>query len=166
MVLQRRRLKRSENAWQAHHGTDMPGDASRGAGRPLRLRRRHWLSCSARRPRKGVSLTSAADCEAHDHADTPHSIALFCERGDRPHCRTAQQRDERATPNLTLAFLQPATPYSGYHALRTVPCGSKAEVGVPNREVCFAPDCVAKLPLMRIANHDSVGGDGIGGSGA
>jgi hypothetical protein len=31
---------------------------------------------------------------------------------------------------------------------------------------CFAPDCVAKLPLMRIANHDSVGGEGIGGSGA
>jgi len=30
----------------------------------------------------------------------------------------------------------------------------------------FAPDCVAKLPLMRIANHDSVGGEGIGGSGA
>ena len=27
-------------------------------------------------------------------------------------------------------------------------------------------DCVAKLPLMRIANHDSLGGDGIGGSGA
>jgi hypothetical protein len=27
-------------------------------------------------------------------------------------------------------------------------------------------DSVAKLPLMRIANHDSVGGDGIGGSGA
>jgi hypothetical protein len=34
------------------------------------------------------------------------------------------------------------------------------------REVRFTPDCVAKLPLMRIANHDSVGGDGIGGSGA
>jgi hypothetical protein len=32
--------------------------------------------------------------------------------------------------------------------------------------VCFRGDCVAKLPLMRIANHDSVGGEGIGGSGA
>jgi hypothetical protein len=31
---------------------------------------------------------------------------------------------------------------------------------------CSPIDCVAKLPLMRIANHDSVGGDGIGGSGA
>jgi hypothetical protein len=27
-------------------------------------------------------------------------------------------------------------------------------------------DCVAKLPLMRIANHDSVGRDGIGRSSA
>jgi len=32
--------------------------------------------------------------------------------------------------------------------------------------VRFRGDCVAKLPLMRIANHDSVGRDGIGGSGA
>jgi hypothetical protein len=32
--------------------------------------------------------------------------------------------------------------------------------------VGFGGDCVAKLPLMRIANHDSVGEDGIGGSGA
>ena len=33
-------------------------------------------------------------------------------------------------------------------------------------EVRFSLDSVAKHPLMRIANHDSVGGDGIGGSGA
>jgi hypothetical protein len=32
--------------------------------------------------------------------------------------------------------------------------------------VRYKQDCVAKLRLMRIANHDSVGGDGIGGSGA
>ena len=44
--------------------------------------------------------------------------------------------------------------------------GSKGEVTARRRHVRFALDCVAKLPLMRIANHDSVGGDGIGGSSA
>jgi hypothetical protein len=33
-------------------------------------------------------------------------------------------------------------------------------------DVRFALDSVAKLSLMRIANRDSVGGYGIGGSGA
>jgi hypothetical protein len=32
--------------------------------------------------------------------------------------------------------------------------------------VRYAHDCVAKLPLMRIANHDSVWWTGSGGSGA
>jgi len=35
-----------------------------------------------------------------------------------------------------------------------------------SRDVRCSGDCVAKHPLMRIANHDSVGGDGIGWSGA
>ena len=34
------------------------------------------------------------------------------------------------------------------------------------RDVSFILDCVAKFPLMRIANYDFVGGDGIGGGGA
>jgi hypothetical protein len=42
---------------------------------------------------------------------------------------------------------------------------SKTEVAQPERHVGSALDCVAKLPLMRIAKHDSVGGNGIGGSG-
>jgi len=39
-------------------------------------------------------------------------------------------------------------------------------IEAPFGNIRWVPDCVAKLPLMRIANHDSVGGDGIGGSGA
>jgi hypothetical protein len=44
--------------------------------------------------------------------------------------------------------------------------GSLADLDARKPNVRFTPDCVAKLPLMRIANRDSVGGDGIGGSGA
>jgi hypothetical protein len=44
--------------------------------------------------------------------------------------------------------------------------GSKPDVIMREPRVRLPLDCVAKLPLMRIANHDSVGGDGIGGSGA
>ena len=45
-------------------------------------------------------------------------------------------------------------------------CWHKADVPEVSPDVRFQEDCVAKLPLMRIANHDSVGRDGIGGSGA
>jgi hypothetical protein len=42
----------------------------------------------------------------------------------------------------------------------------EADIHITRPNVRFWGDCVAKLPLMRIANHDSVGRDGIGGSGA
>jgi hypothetical protein len=44
--------------------------------------------------------------------------------------------------------------------------GPQADVVAQLWDVCCTFDCVAKLPLRRLANRDSVDGEGISGSGA
>jgi hypothetical protein len=52
----------------------------------------------ARMPRyEGVILDRPQQC-GHQHADAAHALGLLCARRERPRsCRTAEQRDERAT---------------------------------------------------------------------
>jgi hypothetical protein len=66
-----------------------------------------------------------------------------------------------------LRGVQPSVASSDDHKIAlNVRSGSKGEIPGWPAHVCFSPDCVAKLLLRRLANRDSVGRGGIGGSGA
>ena len=54
---------------------------------------------------------------------------------------------------------------AGSHLTRPYrPAVLVAQAILPDFHVCSQGDCVAKLPLRRLRNHDSVGGEGISGS--